>query len=184
MSTKSWREDDIVSAWSALLRLHAALVPRIDSELQRATGLPLAWYDVLLELDAAPQQRLRMLDLGAAVVLSRTRVSRVVDELEHEGYVRREPNPDDRRSAFAVLTPAGRGAFRTGAPIYLDSIRQHLGTRLTKQQAAQLRRLLELALVGAIGKHEGPTASPGAGSIEVAPTRVTVPSQRALDRRS
>lgn len=146
MSRPSWRDDDLVAAWSGLLRLHAALVPRIDAELQRSTQLPLAWYDVLLELDAAPQGRLRMLDLGAAVVLSRTRVSRVVDELERAGYVHREPNPDDRRSAFAVLSPTGHEAFRTAAPIYLERIRHHLGAHLTKRDAKELRRLLELVL--------------------------------------
>lgn len=46
-------EDDLVRAWSGLLRLHAQLVPLIDHDLERATGMPLRWYDVLLELSAA-----------------------------------------------------------------------------------------------------------------------------------
>ncbi|MDQ6617980.1 MAG: MarR family transcriptional regulator [Actinomycetota bacterium] len=146
MSPASWQDDDVVSAWSALLRLHAKLVPLIDAELQQASHLPLGWYDVLLELDAAPQRRLRMLDLGAAVVLSRTRVSRVVDELETAGYVKREPNPADGRSAFATLTSNGRAAFRKAAPVYLASIRRHLGARVKGSDAAELRRLLELGL--------------------------------------
>lgn len=136
----------MIGAWSALLRVHARLVPAIDSELQEATQLPLGWYDVLLELDAAPERRLRMLDLGQAVVLSRTRVSRVVDDLEAAGYVRRVPNPDDRRSAFAELTTRGRAVFRKAAPVYLDSIRCHFGDRLSAPDAAELRRLLERLL--------------------------------------
>ena len=148
MDPTSWRDDDLVVAWSAVLRLHSQLVPIIDGELQRATGMPLSWYDVLLELNGAPQRRMRMLDLGDAVVLSRTRVSRIVDELEDAGYVKRVSNPDDRRSAFAELTSAGRNAFRKAAPVYLDGIRRHLGGRVTAGDATELRRILDLALSG------------------------------------
>jgi DNA-binding MarR family transcriptional regulator len=141
-----WRDDDLVASWSALLRLHAKLVPVIDDELQRATGVPLGWYDVLLELANAADRRMRMSDLGEAVVLSRTRVSRVVDDLSRIGYVTRTPNPDDGRSAYATLTDDGATAFRRAAPIYLARIREHLSSRLTDREAAQLRRLLDKAL--------------------------------------
>jgi DNA-binding MarR family transcriptional regulator len=143
---ESWRDDDVVSAWAAFLRLHADLVPRIDAELQRLAGLPLAWYDVLLELNAAPARQHRMIDLGEAVVLSRTRVSRVVDELVGAGYVERVPNPNDARSAFARLTPAGAKAFRKAAPLYLDLIGRHFGSRLDRTDAKRLRILLERAV--------------------------------------
>ncbi|MGH9206403.1 MAG: MarR family winged helix-turn-helix transcriptional regulator [Acidimicrobiales bacterium] len=118
----------------------------IDQEVERTTGLSLSWYDVLLELNAAPKRRLRMLDLGEAVVLSRTRVSRLVDELVDAGFVRRVPNPGDRRSAYAELTPEGRAAFRRAAPVYLASIRLHLGERVGPREAASLRRIMDTAL--------------------------------------
>jgi DNA-binding MarR family transcriptional regulator len=145
MTSSSWRDDDLVIAWSGLLRLHALLVPVIDRELQRATGLPLGWYDVLLELNSAPQRRLRMLDLGDAAVLSRTRVSRVVDDLVAAGYVIKVSNPDDGRSAFAELTASGRNAFKKAAPVYLDNIRRHFGARVTERDASELRRIFEQA---------------------------------------
>src|SRR4051794_1672743 len=99
-------------AWGALLQVHAALVPRLDRRLRQRAGLPLNWYDVLLELQAAPDRQLTMSQLSERVVLSRTRVSRVVDELATAGYVRRETNPSDARSAFTVLTDAGLRRFR------------------------------------------------------------------------
>jgi len=109
-------------AWGGLLQVHADLVPLLDKRLQQATGLPLAWYDVLLELNAAPERRLRMGELGERVVLSRTRVSRLVDELASAGLVERVENPDDRRSAYARITNAGRSRLRAAAPVYLESI--------------------------------------------------------------
>src|SRR5262245_34856732 len=116
---------DRSAAWAALLRVHAALVPRLDRELRQAAGMPLAWYDVLLELHAAPGGRLRMSDLGERVVLSRTRVSRVVDELVDAGLVLREANPHDGRSALATLTQAGGRRFRGAAPAYLIGNARH-----------------------------------------------------------
>ena len=105
---ESRRDLAAADAWGALLRVHAALVPLLDRELQAKHHLPLAWYDVLLELNYGPDRRLRMSELGERVTLSRTRVSRLVDEMTAAGLVGREANPDDRRSAYAVLTPKGR----------------------------------------------------------------------------
>ena len=94
----------------------------LDRELQAKHHLPLAWYDVLLELNDGPDRRLRMSELGERVALSRIRVSRLVDELTAAGPVVRQANPDDRRSAYAVLTAKGRTLFRQAAPTYLDGI--------------------------------------------------------------
>ena len=66
-----------------------------------------------------------MSELGSRVVLSRERVSRVVDELERAGLVARERNPDDKRSVFAGITPAGRDQLRAAAPGYLAGIERH-----------------------------------------------------------
>ena len=43
---------DPVSAWAALLRTHAAVLPKVARALS-LTGLPLTWYDILLVLNAA-----------------------------------------------------------------------------------------------------------------------------------
>lgn len=112
---------DAERTWEAVLRLHAALLPRLDRAVAQAGGIPLSWYDVLLELRDAGG-RLTMGQLSGRVVLSRTRVSRLVDELVGAGLVAREPNPDDRRSAFAVLTADGRRRFLAAARVYLPAI--------------------------------------------------------------
>lgn len=112
---------DAERAWEALLRLHAAVLPRLERSVVSETGLPLTWYDVLLELHGGGG-RLTMGQLAERVVLSRTRVSRLVDDLQAAGLVAREPNPDDGRSAFAVLTEAGRRRFLAAAKAYLPAI--------------------------------------------------------------
>lgn len=137
---------DRVGSWAALLRVHACVVPRLERALA-GTGLPLAWYDVLLVLNAAPDRRLRMSELGAQAVLSRERISRIVAELETAGLVTRERNPDDKRSWFAALTPEGRSRLRRAAPTYLAAVEHHYTRHLSDREVVTvsqaLRRVLE-----------------------------------------
>lgn len=133
------------SAWAALLAAYATLVPRLDRALQQATGLPLSWYDVLHELAAEPGERLTMSELAERVVLSRTRVSRIVTELEAAGLVRREGNPDDGRSAFAALTAQGKARHHAAAPRYLEGIEQHFADGLTNAELGSVARALRKA---------------------------------------
>jgi DNA-binding MarR family transcriptional regulator len=134
--------DERVAAWAGLLRVHAAVVPRLERELA-AVGMPLSWYDVLLELNSAPDRRLRMTELGARAVLSRERVSRVVDELERARLVRRERNPDDGRSLLAVITDEGRARLRAAAPTYLAGIERHFGAHLGDDEAGAVAAALQ-----------------------------------------
>ena len=136
---------DAVRAWAALLRLHARLVPEFDREVHAATGLPLTWYDVLLEL-ARSGDRLRMSELAEKVVLSRTRVSRLVDEMVRAGLVAREANPDDGRSSYALLTDDGRRRFTAAAPVYVAAIERELGGALPPSKLASLADDLERLL--------------------------------------
>ena len=101
---------------------------------------------MLLELNAAPDRRLRMSELGQRTVLSRTRVSRVVDELATAGLAERQPDQADGRSSFAALTPRGKQGLRRAWPVYRQAIRRHLGARLTSQQCRELAALLGQAI--------------------------------------
>jgi DNA-binding MarR family transcriptional regulator len=139
-------DDDALGAWAGLLKIHAALVPLLDRELQAAHALPLTWYDVLLELNAAHERRMTMGQLGSAAVVSRTRVSRVVDELVRAGLVSREVNPADARSAYAVITPSGRARLREAAPTYLAGIQRYFSARLEGAEAATINRAFRRVL--------------------------------------
>jgi DNA-binding MarR family transcriptional regulator len=121
-------------AWGGLLHVYADLVPLVDQVLRRTAGLPLACYDVLLELNAAPDRRLQMGQLGEKVVVSRTRVSRLVDDLERDGLVTRASNPADGRSAYAEITKSGRDRLRAAAPVYLAAIQEYFTSHLTERE--------------------------------------------------
>ena len=86
-----------MAAFDAFVHAYAAVLRQIEEDVEAEGSMSLGWYDVLLTLERAPGRRLRMQDLGNEVVLSRSRVSRIVDELERQGFVKREPCPSDRR---------------------------------------------------------------------------------------
>jgi len=133
-------------AWGSLLQVHAALLPELDRRLRDATDLPLTWYDVLLELSAAREGRLTMGQLGERAVLSRSRVSRVVDELTRAGLVRRDAHPEDARSSYAVITETDLERFRAAAPVYLSGIEEQFASPLTVTDLQRLRTLLQRVL--------------------------------------
>lgn len=132
-----------LAAWRSLLLAQNAALRAIEAQLAAAGQIPLTWYDVLLELNAAPQRRLRMQDLAGRVVLSRTRVSRLVDELTRAGLVCREPDPADGRGAFAVLTDTGRSRLHAAAPAYLQGIREHFARHLDPDELRVVRTALD-----------------------------------------
>ena len=123
---------------------HAVAVDAIDAEMVAAGVLPLAWYDVLLELAEAPAGRLRLHELANRVVLSRSGLTRLVDRIAAAGYVCREPSPDDRRGTYAVLTDAGRAALARAWPVYERGIQEHFARFLSDAEAR--------ALVNALGR--------------------------------
>lgn len=124
-----------LDAWRLFLTLHAKIIEVIDKDLQAAGGLPLNHYDVLIELVEAEDKRLRLHELARLVVLSRSSITRLVDQLEQQGLLARQPDPEDRRGAYAVLTAAGEQAVRDSWPLYKQAILQHFGRFLTDEEA-------------------------------------------------
>lgn len=139
--------EDRVAAWRGVLLAQDRVVRAIERDLAEAGQVPLSWYDVLLELNGAPGRCLRMQDLSERVTLSRSRVSRLVDDLAREGLVERRPDPDDGRATLACLTPSGRGALRRAAPVYLRGIERYFTSYLDDGEratvAAALQRVID-----------------------------------------
>lgn len=126
-------QPDPIAAWRSMLLAHSRALRAIEAELEAAGAIPLTWYDVLLELSGAGG-RLRMQQLGDRVVLSRTRVSRLVDELERRGLVVREPDDTDGRVTYAAITADGRKMLRSAAPVYRRGIENHFTRHLTDDE--------------------------------------------------
>ncbi len=129
-------------AWRTLLIAHAQLTRRLESELAAEHDLPLASYDVLVQLAEAPGRSLRMIELADRVLLSRSGLSRLVDRLVREGLVERAPCLEDARGTLAVLTAAGLQRLRVASVTHLRGVHDHVTSRLEDAELSELARLL------------------------------------------
>jgi DNA-binding MarR family transcriptional regulator len=131
-----------LAAWRIFLRAHATVVRALEAELLSEHDLPLASYDVLVQLSESPAQRLRMTELADRVLLSRSGLTRLADRLEREGLLRREACPNDARGTLAVLTDAGLQRLREAWPTHLRGVQQHVTGQLTADEIRQLSALM------------------------------------------
>ena len=138
-----------LGAWRGMLRVHAALVRELDTELDAAHDLPLSSYDVLIYLQAAPDKRLRMAELADSVLLSRSGVTRLVDRLEREGLIVRDTCTSDGRGCFAVLTDEGEELLSRARPTHLAGVRERFLAHFSEDELMQLAQFWERVIPGA-----------------------------------
>ena len=134
-------EPDRLAVWRAFLEAHAAITKTLEAELERERDMPLAWYDVLLQLHEA-DGRLRMSELANRLLTHRSSLTRLIDRMESAGLVAREGCPSDGRGSMAVLTREGREAMRRAAPVHLRGIQEHFAGYLTDSDVVAMHRAL------------------------------------------
>ena len=111
-----WLDEEEQQAWRAFVSAGRLLIDRLDRELQASAGMPMTYYEVLVQLSETPGRSLRMSELARRSLSSPSRLSHAVARLEELGWVQRQACPSDRRGAFAVLTDAGFAALAAAAP--------------------------------------------------------------------
>jgi DNA-binding MarR family transcriptional regulator len=138
-----------MAAWQAFLRASILLMDRLDAELDRH-GLSLADYEILVNLSAESAGELRMTELAARTLVSRSGLTRRLDRLVESGLVERRNCPTDRRGVYAVLTDLGRRRLEDAAPTHVEGVRRHFLSRLEGQDlrvfAASLGAVVQSAV--------------------------------------
>jgi DNA-binding MarR family transcriptional regulator len=135
-----------LEAWRSLLQAHATLLRRLETDLARQTGLALADFDVLAQL-AVANGELRMTDLAARALISRSGMTRRVARLVDEGLVRRANIEGDGRGVMVGLTDAGLARLAETAPVHARGIEQLFVEQLDDQELALLRSALDKVTV-------------------------------------
>jgi DNA-binding MarR family transcriptional regulator len=128
--------------WRTFLRSHATVTRRLEAELVAEHDLPLASYDVLVQLSEAPERRLRMTELADRVLLSRSGLTRLADRLERDGLLTRVACPSDARGTLAVLTDAGLARLERAWPAHKRGVEEHVTGRYTAEEIKLLGDLL------------------------------------------
>jgi len=129
-------------AWRLYVESALVLLDVLEAELERDAGMPLRWYDVLVQLEDAPDG-VRMNELAHRILYSKSGLTRIVDRLEAEGLVRRVRPEADRRSILVVLTDEGRETMEHARRYHRHVIEQHFARHLTDADVAALTRVLE-----------------------------------------
>ena len=130
-----------MGAWLALIRTHARLWDQLEAQMRRDHGLTIARYDVLAQLDAAGGQ-LRLSELASSMVLSPSGLSKLLDRMQASELIRRESDPEDARSTFAVITPRGRALVKKARRTHHGVLQQRFGDALDDADIADLTRIM------------------------------------------
>ncbi len=115
-----------LAAWSHTRATVERVARAIDTDLQAEWAVPLTWFDVLAQLRALGGKA-RPHDVASALGIPRATLSRRLDRLEEEGWVRRLPGTDgsDHRAVDVELTPRGRTLWRAMNQTYRRSVNKH-----------------------------------------------------------
>ncbi|HNJ14956.1 MAG TPA: MarR family transcriptional regulator [Anaerolineales bacterium] len=122
------------NAWGGFLGTYAKLNRLIEEDLQAHSRLTHVEFEVLLRLSWNESHRMRIQDLAAESILTRSGVSRVVERLEKAGLVTREEAPEDRRGAYAVLTEAGAERFRVASQKHAECVRENFTNKFSEDE--------------------------------------------------
>ncbi len=135
------------AAWGGFLGAYAKLNRIIEEDLQAHSHLTHVEFEVLLRLWWSETHRMRIQDLAAESILTRSGVSRVVERLEKAGMVIREEAPEDRRGAYAILTEAGAERFQLAAQKHSECVRANFISKFNEEELDMMgafwKRLVE-----------------------------------------
>ncbi|MGO9962164.1 MAG: MarR family winged helix-turn-helix transcriptional regulator [Acidimicrobiales bacterium] len=132
--------------------LHRAVRP----PLERHCELAGQEFEILVRLTRTPGRRLRMSDLAVQTGLTPSGLTRAIDRLSSAGLVSREVCPEDRRGAFAALTPAGEARMSKALDLHRVQLAELLEGVLEPEE--------ELAVVAALRKLRD-RVNPGASVV-------------------
>lgn len=125
-----------------LRRVSARLAKSLGEALKPFGHSPNFWR-VLVALET--RERPSISELSAMTIIDQSTLSRALDRMEEQGYVRRTPGSQDARNVEVGCTDAGRRAFRQILPV--ASAQYEWAIRgIPEQDLAVLKRTLQRML--------------------------------------
>lgn len=127
--------------WKLFMRAHKAVMSKLAERMEEVHGIPLTWFDVLGQLGLAGG-RLRMTELANSVFLSTSGLTRLLDRMERDGLLVREPCKHDRRGYWATLTPKGRRMAKRTLPSHVKCVQESFFDHIEPSNVEILRQTL------------------------------------------
>jgi DNA-binding MarR family transcriptional regulator len=135
-----------IAVWRSFLAANAVIDRALTLALDDERELPLPWFEVLNALQFEGG-KMRVMDLAERIHASPSSLSRQLNRMEEDGYVRRDRgNDDDLRAVLIVLTREGRDTWRRANTTYLRVVKRLFTTHLTESDVTHLNRVLSKVL--------------------------------------
>jgi len=136
-----------VGAWRGLQAVIGQIERGLDDELRADWDIPLGWFDVLASMQRLGG-RARPLDVAADLRLPPSSLSRRMDRLEEEGWLKRHRHVDDadHRAVEVELTRTGRRLWREMNVSYRRALQAQFAIHLDDADIADLRRVVDLLI--------------------------------------
>jgi len=148
--TSTYAPPKQLEAWVSFLRAHAAITRQLNADLLAAHGLTLNDYEVLLHLSQAEHRMMRRVDLAESVLLTASGITRLLDGLEHCGFVEKASCSSDARVSYAKLTDAGHEKLSEASSTHLAGVDELFLGRFSGAERAWLAELFaRLPMTGA-----------------------------------
>ena len=141
-------QPDARVAWHNLLQVSTRVIREFDRRLDREHRISAREFDVLINLDNAPDRRLRMTELANVAMLSSGGLTRLVGRLEERGFVRRDQDAVDARAFYAKLTGTGRALLADARVTHDGVIHDLFGAHLSATEVDAMTRALAGVLAG------------------------------------
>jgi MarR family 2-MHQ and catechol resistance regulon transcriptional repressor len=135
-------DDERLTTVGLLFESAAGLRRVFQLRLESEPSLSNQSFDVLIRLARTPGSELRMSELAAQTSLTPSGLTRSVDRLARLGLVARRVCPEDRRGAFAVLTPSGQELMDRAIPDHIAHVNELLSNLFSTQEEEILATLL------------------------------------------
>jgi DNA-binding MarR family transcriptional regulator len=133
-----WLSSEELEAWVRFVAVMQLFPPALDAQLERDADLTHFEYFTLAMLSEAPDRTLRMTALARRTNATLARLSRVVSNLEENGFAQRMPCPEDRRATNVSLTETGWEKVVATAPGHVNLVRSVVIDSITAEEVAQL----------------------------------------------
>jgi DNA-binding MarR family transcriptional regulator len=131
------------NAWAGFINSWAYINRIAEEDLQATAQITHVEFEILLRLSWAEHQRMRIQDLAAQSLLTRSGTSRALARLEKAGLVIREVASEDRRGAYAVLTKVGAKRFRIAAESHIAFVKANFTDLFSEAELKQMATFWE-----------------------------------------
>ncbi len=125
----------------SILCLYAVLEEKISEYLAPYNLTTLKFNALILIKHKDPEQGLSQNEIGSHMIISPSNITRLLDSLNEDGYVKRYPSKEDRRVNLVKITPKGSEILDKVWPGYCDLIRKNV-TLLSEAEISTLAPIL------------------------------------------